>query len=216
MKIELVFHEKRIIHRKKKFDENVHYETTCSAEESFRIDYFLYIVDKAISSIENRFEQFQIYEDIFGFLFNFTKLKSLDDDSLQKYSLKLEDFLKHDIYYDIDGLDLFSELNILKEILQIKYYTPIDILNYIKRLDSFPNTCIAYRILLTILVTVTSAERSFLKLKLIKSYLRSIMSQEKLNGLAILSIENKMLEELEYKNLINQFAYQKTRKIYFK
>ena len=42
------------------------------------------------------------------------------------------------------------------------------------------------------------------------------MSQEKLNGLAILSIENKMLEELEYKNLINQFAYQKTRKIYFK
>ena len=71
MKIELVFHEKRIIHRKKKFDENVHYETTCSAEESFRIDYFLYIVDKAISSIENRFGQFQIYEDFFGFLFNF-------------------------------------------------------------------------------------------------------------------------------------------------
>ena len=49
MKIEPVFHEKRIIHRKKKFDENVHYETTRSAEESFRIDYFLYIVDKAIS-----------------------------------------------------------------------------------------------------------------------------------------------------------------------
>ena len=42
------------------------------------------------------------------------------------------------------------------------------------------------------------------------------MSQEKLNRLAILSIENKMLEELKYKNLINQFTYQKTRKIYFK
>ena len=28
--------------------------------------------------------------------------------------LKLEDFLKHDVYYDIDGLDLFSELNVLK------------------------------------------------------------------------------------------------------
>ncbi|KAK4578130.1 hypothetical protein RGQ29_028319 [Quercus rubra] len=42
-------------------NENVHNETTRSAEESFRIDYFLYIVDKAISSIENRFEQFQIY-----------------------------------------------------------------------------------------------------------------------------------------------------------
>ena len=59
------------------------------------------------------------------------------------------------------SLDLFSELNVLKEILQKKNYTPIDILNYIKRLDSFPNICIAYRILLTIPVTVTSAERSF-------------------------------------------------------
>ena len=35
---------------------------------------------------------------------------------------------------------------------------------------------IAYRILLTIPVIVASAERSFSKLKLIKSYLRSTMS----------------------------------------
>ena len=145
---------------------------------------------------DDSFEQFQIYEDIFGFLFNFTKLKSLDDDSLQKYCLKLEYFLKHDVYYDINGLDLFSELKFLKEILQIKDYTPIDILNYIKRLDSFPNTCIAYRILLTLPVTIASTERSFSKLKLIKSYLKSTMSKEKLSGLVILSIENEMLEEL--------------------
>ena len=44
----------------------------------------LYIVDQAISSIESRFEQFQIYENVFGFLFNFEKLKSLDNDSLKK------------------------------------------------------------------------------------------------------------------------------------
>ena len=62
---------------------------------------------------------------------------------------------------DIDGLDLFSELNVLKEILQIKDYTPIDILNYIKRLDSFLNTCIAYRILLIIHITVASVGKFF-------------------------------------------------------
>ena len=100
--------------------------------------------------------------------------------------------------------------------LQIKDYTPIDIINYIKKLDLFPNTCIAYRILLTILVTVASAIRSFSKLKLIKSYIRSIMSQERLSRLAILSIENEMFEKLEYKNLISQFASQKVRKIDFK
>ena len=65
-------------------------------------------------------------------------------------------------------------------------------------------------------VTVASAERSFSKLKLIKSYLRSTMSQERLSRLAILSIEKEMLEELKYKNLISNFASQKTRKIDFK
>ena len=94
-------------------------------------------------------------------------------------------------------MDLFSELKVLKEILQIKDYTPIDIINYIKRLDSFLNTCIAYKILLTI-------------------PLRSTMSQERLSGLAILLIKKEMLEEDEYKNLISQFASQKARKIDFK
>jgi hypothetical protein len=131
---------------------------------------------------------------------------------LQNKCLNLEGFLKH----DLDGLDLFSELKILKEILQIEKSAPIDILNYIKRLDSFPNTCIAYRILLTIPVTVASAERSFSKLKLIKPYLRSTMSQERLNVFAILSIEKKVLENLEYKNLIKNFASQKARRLNFK
>jgi hypothetical protein len=216
MEIEHTFREKRIIRRKKQFDENANDETAQSAEESFRIDYFLYIVDQAISSIQSRFEQFQIYENNFGFLFNFKKLKSLDDDGLQNKCLNLEGFLKHDIDYDLDGLDLFSELKVLKEILQIEESAPIEILNYIKRLDSFPNACIAYRILLTIPVTVASAERSFSKLKLIKSYLRSTMSQERLNGLVILSIEKKLLENLEYKNLISNFASQKARRLIFK
>ncbi|KAK4596796.1 hypothetical protein RGQ29_014721 [Quercus rubra] len=146
MEIEPIFHEKRIIRRKKQFDENVNDEITQSAKESFRINYFLYIVDQAISSIESRFEQFQIYEDIF---------------------------------------DLYSELIVLKEVVQIDENTPINVLNYLKRLDSFPNAYIAYRILLTIPITVASAER------------------KRLSGLAILSIEKKMSEELKYKNLIS-------------
>ena len=60
--------------------------------------------------------------------------------------------------------------------MQINENFPINVLNYIKRLEFFPNACIAFRILLTIHVTVASAERSFSKLKLIKSYLRSTMS----------------------------------------
>ena len=99
--------------------------------------------------------------------------------------------------------------------MQINDKFPINVLNYIKRLESFPNACIAFRILLIISVTVSSVERSFSKLKLIKSYLRSTMSQERLSGLSILSIEKEMLVELECKNLISNFATQKSRKINF-
>ena len=43
MEIEPIFCEKRIIRRKKQFDENFNDETTQSAEEYFRVNYFSYI-----------------------------------------------------------------------------------------------------------------------------------------------------------------------------
>ena len=46
------------------------------------ISSYIYIVDRVISSIQSRFEQFRIYANILGFLFNFMKLKSLDNDGL--------------------------------------------------------------------------------------------------------------------------------------
>ena len=97
----------------------------------------------------------------------------------------------------------------LREIFLNKNGSSIEILDYIKKIDSFPNAFIAYRILLTIPVTVASAERSFSKLKLIKSYLRKIMLQERLSRLTMLSIENDLLDKLEYNDLINKFASQK-------
>ena len=136
LEIEPIFLEKRVIRREKHFDENVDNEITQSVEESFRIDYFLFIVDQAISSIEQRFEQFHLYEELFGFLFSFKKLKSFDDDSLHDKCLYLENALTYKNFIDIDGLDLFSELKILKEFIQTeeKKNTPVDILNYIKKL----------------------------------------------------------------------------------
>ncbi|TMW83146.1 hypothetical protein EJD97_002752 [Solanum chilense] len=64
--------------------------------------------------------------------------------------------------------------------------------------------------MLTISVTVASAERSFSKLKIIKSYIRSTMSQERLSGLAILSIEKELLEQIDYTKIINNFTSEKT------
>ena len=82
---------------------------------------------------------------------------------------------------------------------------PVEILKFLKRHDCFPNATIAYRVLLTIPVTVTSAERSFSKLKLLKSYLRSTMTQERLNDLAMIALESDILEKIDYKSIIEDF-----------
>ena len=81
---------------------------------------------------------------------------------------------------------------------------PLEILNFIssKNLSvsvDFTNFCIALRIFLT--MTVASGERSFSKIKQIKFYLRSTMTQDRLSPLVSLS------------TLIYEFATTKSRKI---
>jgi hypothetical protein len=47
--------------------------------ESFRVNYFLIIVDAAIAWLTSRFEKLKTFEKVFGFLFNSENLKFLDD-----------------------------------------------------------------------------------------------------------------------------------------
>ena len=68
-------------------------------------------------------------------------------------------------------------------------------------------------ILLTLPVSVASGERSFSKLKLIKTYLRSTMSQRSLVDLATSSIEHDYASTLEWKELVETFTMKKARKI---
>ena len=166
----------------------------------------MYIIDHAISSLDKRFEQYKLYENIFGFLFDSAKLKMYDDDSLKSCCSFLENSLKTEDLIDIDGDELFLELKFLKELLPNKRMGACDVLNFLVEFDSFPNTTTAYRILLTVPITVASAERSFSKLKLLKSYLRASMSQERLSGLPLIAIENSFLEELDVEFLIDDFA----------
>ena len=79
----------------------------------------------------------------------------------------------------------------------------------------FPNTWTALRLLQTIPVSVAKGERRFSKLKLIKTYLRSSLAQEKMSNLAILLIENEIAQNINKENLIVKFANAKARKVNF-
>nr|CAH7716461.1 unnamed protein product [Callosobruchus chinensis] len=74
---------------------------------------------------------------------------------------------------------------------------------------------IGYRIFLSIPVASASCECSFSNLKLIKSYLRSSMGQERLSGLALISIESLMIKNLNFEEIIEAFANAKARRVHF-
>jgi hypothetical protein len=69
----------------------------------------------------------------------------------------------------------------------------------------FPNLTTTLRVILTYPVSVASAERSFSKLKLVKSYLRSTMGQDRLNGLTRMSIEKEIVANLDNGVVIQAF-----------
>ena len=79
----------------------------------------------------------------------------------------------------------------------------------------FPNTVIAFRIYLSLMILNCSGERSFSKLQLIKCQVRSCMTQKRLNNLTLLSVEQEHLRNIESSSLINDFAICKSRKHYF-
>lgn len=91
------------------------------------------------------------------------------------------------------------------------------ILSSLKTFNCFSNACITYRIILTIPISVASGERSFSKLKLLKSYLRHTMSQDRLNNFVLISIENNFLKNLDYyERIINDFVTKNTKRMIFK
>jgi hypothetical protein len=181
---------------------------TTTAEDNFRINYFLQIIDTAITSLQKRFEIYDKHKNIFGFLY-MNELENLNETEILNGCKNLELILEE----DIDGIELFEEVKMFKNILP-KNYSSSDAIKYIIKnnlSEIYPNLVIGLQILLTAPVTVASAERSFSKLKLIKNYLRSGISQERFSSLAILSIENQIAKSLDYSDICYDLAFKKAR-----
>jgi len=206
------FPVKRRALRKKHFDENNSEEALLEGEKEFKVSYFAVIIDMAVRSLETRFQELESFRELFGFLMSSANLKALDGPELQLCCTTLAAVFSLNGSSDIDLNDLISELSVLQFTLPDTPMTAMEIFEFVTKADCYPNASIAYRILFTMPVTVASAERSFSKLKLLKNYLRSTMSQERLNGLATLCIEKRLLDEIDIDTIINDFASRNVRR----
>ena len=82
-----------------------------------------------------------------------------------------------------------------------------------RRLGKYPIIEILLQIFTTLQVTTATGERSFNALKLIKTYLRTSMQEDRLNALARLYLNNRI--KLDHSLMIDRFA-KSNRRLNFK
>ena len=197
---------------KKFFDELSSDQRLQDPEMAFKVHVFYNIVDTAASQLQSRFVGQRLVTELFSFLFP-SSLLQLSDADLELAAAKLQQK-----YFEDIGPNFVSELRSFRCSFCVELQTMKTVLDILKLLvdshimSSVPELATACVLFVTLPVTVASAERSFSKLKLIKTFLRSTLSQEQLDGLALISIENKSAKELDIDNIIDTFANNKARK----
>jgi len=100
----------------------------------------------------------------------------------------------------------------IKEVSSVKELAELLIVKNNCMLPSVPEVATVLKLFLTIPVTSATAERSFSKLKLIKSYLRSTMTHQRLSDLSVLSIENEKIRSLDINMLVDKFTEKNARR----
>ncbi|CAI6345767.1 unnamed protein product [Macrosiphum euphorbiae] len=129
-------------------------------------------------------------------------------------------------YSELFGESIFSieqklrgELNLLENKLKsdTDLTTITSAITFLDKLDFdyFPVFSLFIKILITLPISIATAERSFSSLRLLKTWLRTRMSEERLTGLALLYIHKNIDIHNNIENIINRFANDKNRKLDF-
>ena len=110
--------------------------------------------------------------------------------------------------YDLDLDMISSEIKVARRTLTGKQLEDISgvIIELAPLKVAFPTLLQLLRIALTIPVSSAKCERTFSTLKRIKTYIRSSMSEDRLNDTAILAIEHDITSSLNLDNIVTEFS----------
>lgn len=88
-----------------------------------------------------------------------------------------------------------------------------DALVYASEADMYPNITAILCLMAVLPVTSCESERSFNQMKLLKTCIRNRMSEERLNGLALMKVHRKITNALDIEKVVDKFAQLHPRKM---
>ncbi|XP_050500964.1 52 kDa repressor of the inhibitor of the protein kinase-like [Diabrotica virgifera virgifera] len=170
---------------------------TDSVQDYFRITIYIPYIDLFLTHIQDRFLNHRKILSNFACLFP-NKMKNFNEEScaqlFEPYSSILRDDSR-DIW--VDEVKLWRQRIAGKNVKNS--LEALDVCNG----DAFPNVHQMLRILAVLPVTTATNERSFSTLRRLKTYLRSTMSEDRLNGLASLNIHRDV--EVDPQRVLEKF-----------
>lgn len=182
-------------------------EFAASPKDEYRRVYFE-ALDLAVTSIHSRFDQkgYKIFSNVEQLM-----LKACCGQSFSNELSTVCTFF-HD---DFDGDDLAAELLTLQKLYEStvgKDAPTVDgIRTALLALSSsqralVKTVCRLFQLLLILPATNSTSERSFSALRRIKTYLRSTMTQARLNHLMILHYHQDLCDELDIRSIANEYT----------
>lgn len=211
--INIEFPFKRQRKKVRLFDYECTDEKTEDPKFLFKVEFYFTIVDTALNSIQEWFDSLNECNALFKFLIEFRKMPEDDlKKSCSDFDISLQVSNGDSVSRDVAGEDFYNEL-IMYKIIKDDVTDPLKSLEFIESnnlTSSFSNFSVALRIYLTLPVTVATGERSFSKLKIIKS-----MCQERLSNLGLIAIEKDLSEEMDLDGIIDELASKKARRVEF-
>lgn len=212
--VEVKYKDKRVTKVKRHFGELTDDQRLTDSEDTFRVNIFYRVLDIVNTQLKTRFQGMHDIVSSFSVIFPATLLAE-DDNNIVKAAKSLQEKYPDDFSpeFPLQLLSLRMSMNSeIKKITTVKQLADLLIVHYTSISSSYLDVITALIMFLTLPVTVATAERSFSKLKFIKNYLRNSMGQERLSGLALLSIEASRAKVMDVDQLIDRFAEIKSRR----
>ena len=156
-----------------------------------------------VESINEHFDQpgYGLYSNLEQLL-----LKAVRHDNYEEL-ISVSNLYEHDLHIE----DLKIQLTTLSVQLSDSHPSLSDILKYIQTLDKpahkiYSEIITLIKLLLIVPASNATSERSFSALRRIKTYLRTTMTQERLNNLMLLHIHQERLDKLDLLNIAEEFV----------